>query len=217
MEVHLMECDYGCGNQATFIFKNGKRCCAKRCNLCPAQITKTKLTQHTPDPITGLTPLERRQITLRETIDSSTGLSSMELKNLKFQKSLMTVDQTTGITPRDKAKRTLQQIDPVTGKTKKQLATEKALQTLSQIDPNTGLTLIQVRTKKTQAKQREFEQEKRIKINQKRNNTLDQIDPKTGLTRRQLRGLSISKQKRLIDPCSGLSQAQLVAIKNKTN
>jgi Zn finger protein HypA/HybF involved in hydrogenase expression len=31
-----MLCDYGCGNQAQHTLKNGKRCCSKRSNTCPA-------------------------------------------------------------------------------------------------------------------------------------------------------------------------------------
>jgi hypothetical protein len=35
-------CSYGCGNIATFQFKNGKWCCCKNFNSCPNQIIKTK-------------------------------------------------------------------------------------------------------------------------------------------------------------------------------
>lgn len=34
MQIYL--CDYGCGQEALFVFKNGKRCCHKSKNSCPA-------------------------------------------------------------------------------------------------------------------------------------------------------------------------------------
>jgi len=33
--IHI--CDYGCGQEAKFQFKNGKWCCSKSCKSCPAQ------------------------------------------------------------------------------------------------------------------------------------------------------------------------------------
>lgn len=66
----MILCEYGCGNEAMIIFKNGKHCCKKRPNMCQAQIERMVATQHTPDPGTGLTPLQQRQLTLNTTIDS---------------------------------------------------------------------------------------------------------------------------------------------------
>jgi len=212
-----MKCDYGCGNDATAVFKNGKRCCSRRPNLCPAQIEKMKQTQQTPDPITGLTPLQQRQLTLIETIDSETGLSLMQLKTLKMQQTSITVNPSTGLTPRQVAEMKLKQVDPVTGKTGKQLAALKALETLSQVDPVTGLTGMQLKTQQTQITHKQFSPEKKLAINQKRSNTLDQIDPSTMLTKREMQGRKISRLKRSIDPDTGLSRAQLTAQKNKNN
>jgi len=32
----MTKCDYGCGNEATFTFKNGANCCSRLTNFCPA-------------------------------------------------------------------------------------------------------------------------------------------------------------------------------------
>lgn len=212
-----MKCDYGCGKEATVVFKNGKRCCVKRCHCCPAQIEKTKKTQHTPDPTTGLTPLQRRQATLMNTVDTETGMSLLQLRTLKMRKSLVTVNPATGLTPRQVAEEKLRQIDPVTGKTGKQMAASKAVKTLLQTDYETGLTGMQLKTNKIQNTRKLFSPEKKAEINQKRREALDQKDPSTGLTKRQIQGTKISQLKRAIDPKTGLSRAQLTAQKNKTN
>ena len=36
-------CDYGCGNRANYIFKNGKLCCCKTFNKCLAVKNKNRL------------------------------------------------------------------------------------------------------------------------------------------------------------------------------
>lgn len=210
-------CDYGCGRLANVTFQNGKKCCMRRCHLCPAQINKTKATQHTVNPATGLTPLEQRQKTLKETFDPISGLSLFELRIHKMAKTQTTPNPLTGKTPRDVAEQKLQQIDPETGKTLKQLAALKAAETLRQIDPVTGLTGIQQKTSKTKAAWKDFDLYKKQEIQTKRQKSLDSIDPKTGLSKRQLQGLTISKNKKVIDPTTGLSKAQLTAQKNKNN
>jgi len=40
-EVHI--CDYGCGQEAKYQFKNGNRCCSKSLNSCPFMREKNKL------------------------------------------------------------------------------------------------------------------------------------------------------------------------------
>lgn len=36
-------CDYGCGNEAQFILRNGKHCCSDHCNKCPEVRRKVSL------------------------------------------------------------------------------------------------------------------------------------------------------------------------------
>jgi len=42
MENYNMLCEYGCGNEASFTFKNGKRCCSSHISKCPAISKKVK-------------------------------------------------------------------------------------------------------------------------------------------------------------------------------
>lgn len=37
-----MKCDYGCGNEAKYKFKNGKKCCSLKYQSCPSIIKKTR-------------------------------------------------------------------------------------------------------------------------------------------------------------------------------
>lgn len=212
-----MLCDYGCGHAATVLFKNGKRCCKRRCNLCPAQVEKTRQTQHTIDPITGLTPLQKRQKTLSETVDPESGLTLLQKRTKKMQISQVTPDPFTGMTPRDKAERKLKQVDPATGMTFKQLAAQKALLSLSETDLETGLTKMQLKTNKTQAALCMLSLDKKQEIKNKRNNTLDRLDPATGISIRKSMGMKISQNKNAVDPASGLTVAQRTAQKNKAN
>ena len=50
-------CEYGCGQEATYQFKNGKWCCSKRHNLCP-EITK-KIGQGNKGKIVSKTTKEK--------------------------------------------------------------------------------------------------------------------------------------------------------------
>lgn len=36
----MEKCDYGCGNEAKYVFKNGKRCCSSKYRSCPHQAAK---------------------------------------------------------------------------------------------------------------------------------------------------------------------------------
>jgi hypothetical protein len=212
-----MICDYGCGNVAVVLFKNGKRCCRRRCHLCPAQVEKTRQTQHTADPITGLTPLQRRQQTLLETVDPESGLNLLQKRTKKMQVSQLTPDPLTGMTPRDKAELKLKQVDSATGKTLKQLAAQKALLSLSAIDPETGLTKMQLKTNKTHTALSLMSPDKKQEIINKRSNTLDKLDPVTGISKRKTMGRKISQNKNTVDPETGLTVAQRTAQKNKAN
>lgn len=210
----MILCKYGCGQEATTLFKKGGGCCSRRAHLCPAQILKTKIQQHTPDPITGLTPLQKRELTLNK-IDPLTGLSKRQVRTKKMAKSQVTGGED-GLTPRQRAEAKLSQIDPKTGLTYKQLAGKKAQQTLSEVDPSTGLTGLQTKTKKTRESWENKTVEELASIQAKRMTTMSQT-LETGLTRYQKMGLKISKTKTTIDPESGCSIAQLVAIRNKQN
>ena len=184
--------------------------------MCQAQIERMVATQHTPDPGTGLTPLQQRQLTLNTTIDRNTGKSLMQCRIEK-----MTTSQTSkgadGITPRQRAEIKLSQIDPVTGLTKKQVAGKKASDTKkNKIDPVTGLTIMQSIVEKNQKAWKKKDLEERKIISQKKFKSLNQI-MENGLTKRQIQGQKISQIKRTVDPTSGLTVAQQVALLNFQN
>lgn len=212
----MIMCEYGCGNTAIVIFKNGKHCCKRRPNMCPAQIEKMISTQHMPDPVTGLTPLQQRQLTLNSTIDTNTGKSLMQQRIEKMTQS-QTTKGVDGITPRQKAEQKLSQINPLTGLSKKQEAGKKAAETKkTRIDPSTGLTVMQSIVEKNRQAWETKDPEKRKMIAQKKNNSLNQI-MENGLTKRQIQGQKISRLKRTIDPVSGLTTAERVALLNSQN
>jgi hypothetical protein len=222
-------CSYGCNRPAIITFKNGKHCCKKKASLCigykntPDPITGITPIQrrikkiHTPNPLTGLTPIEQRQKTLRETIDPVTGLSLLELRSKKMAKTQVTKNPITGLTPREEAELKQSKIDPVTGLSLKQLAAIKAQTTFQVVDPETGLTKQQIRTlKATQTFIARPEKEK-LKTKQKTKQTLSQIDPITGLTGYKSYGKKVSIQKNTINPLTGLTYAQEIGKKNQAN
>lgn len=42
----MAQCDYGCGREAVFVFKNGAKCCSKSANSCSAKRTKDSELKH---------------------------------------------------------------------------------------------------------------------------------------------------------------------------
>ena len=148
--------------------------------------------------------------------NTNTGKSLMQCRIEK-----MTTSQTSkgadGITPRQRAEIKLSQIDPVTGLTKKQVAGKKASDTKkNKIDPVTGLTIMQSIVEKNQKAWKKKDLEERKIISQKKFKSLNQI-MENGLTKRQIQGQKISQIKRTVDPTSGLTVAQQVALLNFQN
>jgi hypothetical protein len=211
-------CHYGCGAFGTHTFKNGKVCCARRVNLCPAQIEKKKLTCRTVDPVTGLTPMQQRDLTLRNTIDPDTGLSLYQLKVNKIQSSNRRVNPETGMTNLQLSHRKLAEKDPLTGESKKSQQAKAVVEKMKkEIDPESGLTKWQESRIKSKESHKKRTTEQRDISKQKRSVSLDQINPETNLTRRVEMGLKTSKRLTTVDPETGLTPAKKRAQKNMQN
>lgn len=210
----MIFCKYKCGNEAVKFFKNGEGCCQRRANLCPAQIEKTKIKQHTPDPITGLTPLQRRERTL-DTVDPITGLTWRALRTKKMAQTQVTSGDD-GLTPRQRAEAKLAQIDPVLGLSLKEIAARKAQATMSQIDSSTGMTRLQLKGEKARQTWLMKPPEEIADINSRRIMSMMQLLD-NGLTRYQISAKKGSITKTKVDPETGLSIAQKTAQKNKAN
>ena len=52
-------CDYGCGQEAKYPFKNGKWCCSESYNSCPKSIEKNKLSLNQPEVKTKMSEIQK--------------------------------------------------------------------------------------------------------------------------------------------------------------
>jgi hypothetical protein len=175
-----------------------------------------KIIQHTPNPITGLTPLQQREKTLREKIDPITGLTALQLRTKKTMETVAKIDPITGLSIVGKnQKKMLEDIDPITGLNKKQRAALKAIEKMKNtIDPETGLSVFTLRNKKARESYSKRSDTAKKETILKTHKTITEVDPVTGLSINQKRGLKTSQHRKLIDPVTGLTNAQLIAKKN---
>jgi len=186
--------------------------------MCPVQIEKAKISQITPDPSTGLTPLQKRQLRLKNTIDPETGLSLLQLKSIKSQKTLLKIDPVTGMTKLQQSHKKLAEKDPITGESKKSQQAKNVIEKMKQqIDPVTGMNrweLSRSKSRLTNSKKSLAQKQNTIA---KRNESMNKMNPISGLTLREEAGRKIGQALTTPDKITGLTPAQHRAKKNLEN
>lgn len=211
-------CSYGCNQIGHFVFKNGKHCCSRRTNLCPAIIAKGKTSIKKIDPDTGLNALEKRTLKMNNTVDPATGLTKMQIKGQKARESNLRINPVTGMTKLQESHRRLATVDPSTGESKKSKQAKDAIKRLkNEIDETTGLSKWKLSRIQSRNSYHNRTPEQKKQTANKRKKFFDTVNPESGLTLKKEIGIKTSKILTTVDPVTGQTPAKLRALKNLAN